>query len=61
MESFDPKMEYQREGFDMFEDLVDSTKADSLRYLYHVEVVRKEEAPRPKMVQTNQPGALHER
>ncbi len=53
----DPLTEYQREGFDMFSDLVDATKADSLRYLYHVEVVRKEEAPRPKAIQTNAPNA----
>jgi preprotein translocase subunit SecA len=53
----DPLTEYQREGYDMFSDLVEATKADSLRYLYHVEVVRKEEAPRPKAIQTNAPGA----
>ncbi len=53
----DPLTEYQRDGFEMFSELVDSTKADSLRYLYHVEVVRKEEAPRPQAVQTNAPGA----
>ena len=52
----DPLTEYQREGFTMFEELVDSTKADALRYLYHVEVVRREEAPRPQAVQTNAPG-----
>ncbi len=53
----DPLTEYQREGFALFESLVDTTKADSLRYLYHVEVVRKEDAPRPRAIQTNAPNA----
>ncbi len=53
----DPLTEYQREGYDLFSNLVETTKADSLRYLYHVEVVRKEEAPRPKSIQTNAPNA----
>jgi len=53
----DPLTEYQREGFEMFSSLVDTTKADALRYLYHVEVVRREEAPRPQAVQTNAPSA----
>ncbi|HSF85491.1 MAG TPA: preprotein translocase subunit SecA [Acidimicrobiia bacterium] len=53
----DPLTEYQREGYDLFSTLVSSTKADALRYLYHVEVVRKEDAPRPKAIQTNAPNA----
>ncbi len=51
----DPLTEYQREGYAMFADLVDTTKADSLRYLYHVEVVRQE-APKPQAVTTNAPA-----
>ncbi len=53
----DPLVEYQREGFDLFSALVDTTKADALRYIYHVEVVRQEAAPRPRQITTNAPGA----
>jgi len=42
----DPLVEYQREGFLYFEGLVDATKADSIRYMFHVEVAhRHEETP----------------
>jgi preprotein translocase subunit SecA len=51
----DPLTEYQREGYALFSELVDTTKADSLRYLYHVEVVRQDPAPRPQAVTTNAP------
>jgi preprotein translocase subunit SecA len=43
----DPLTEYQREAFDMFEDMVDSIKADSVRYLYHSAVVEQQNAPDP--------------
>ncbi|MGZ8447343.1 MAG: preprotein translocase subunit SecA, partial [Candidatus Deferrimicrobiaceae bacterium] len=39
----DPLKEYQREGFDMFSDLVFRIKAESLKRLYHVKVQREEE------------------
>ena len=35
----DPLTEYQREGYDMFADLVYSVKRDTARYLYRVEAV----------------------
>jgi len=41
----DPLSEYQREAFDMFTDLVDSVKRDSVKYLYHVEVAQPETRP----------------
>ncbi len=41
----DPLVEYQREGFNFFEELVHTTKADSIRYMFHVEVARHEEQP----------------
>jgi preprotein translocase subunit SecA len=44
----DPLIEYQREGFLFFEDLVHTTKADSIRYMFHVEVARREEQPKMK-------------
>ncbi len=52
----DPLTEYQREGFDMFSDLVDSTKVDSLRYLYHVKLVKEPTAPQPRNIQTSGGG-----
>jgi preprotein translocase subunit SecA len=36
----DPLTEYQREGFDMFQDMVDAVKRDSVRYLFHVQVAQ---------------------
>jgi preprotein translocase subunit SecA len=51
----DPLVEYQREGFDLFSELVDSVKLDAVRYMYHVEVVRRQEPERPANIQTNAP------
>jgi preprotein translocase subunit SecA len=39
----DPLKEYQREGFDMFSDLVFRIKEESLKRLFHVKVHREEE------------------
>jgi preprotein translocase subunit SecA len=39
----DPLKEYQREGFDMFADLVHRIKEESLKRLFHVKVQREEE------------------
>ncbi len=39
----DPLKEYQREGFDMFADLVFRIKEESLKRLFHVKVQREEE------------------
>ncbi len=39
----DPLKEYQREGFDMFSDLVFRIKEESLKRLYHVKIQREEE------------------
>jgi preprotein translocase subunit SecA len=39
----DPLVEYQREGYDLFADLVDSVKRDSVRYLFHVQVAQEAE------------------
>ncbi|NND01608.1 MAG: preprotein translocase subunit SecA [Acidimicrobiia bacterium] len=51
----DPLVEYQREGFSLFEEVVETTKYDALRYLYHVEVVKQEAPQRPKQIVTNAP------
>jgi len=45
----DPLVEYQREGFTYFEELVDAVKHDSIRYMFHVDVVQKQEAPRAQV------------
>jgi len=49
----DPLVEYQREGFGFFEDLVHTTKADSIRYMFHVEVARREEQPKARSLVTS--------
>jgi preprotein translocase subunit SecA len=50
----DPLSEYQREAYDMFTDMVDSVKRDSVRYLFNVEVAQ----PRtePQRVEPNPTG-----
>ena len=37
----DPLTEYQREAFDMFTDMVASIKHDTVRYLFHAQVVEQ--------------------
>ena len=44
----DPLKEYQREGFDLFSDLVGRIKEESLKRLFHVKVQREEEGEPPK-------------
>jgi preprotein translocase subunit SecA len=41
----DPLVEYQREGFSLFSELVDAVKRDTVRYLFHVQFA---EAPAPE-------------
>ncbi len=43
----DPLTEYQREAYDMFADMVDSIKIDSVRYLFHSQVVEQQNRPDP--------------
>jgi preprotein translocase subunit SecA len=42
----DPLVEWQREGFDMFEAMMGGVEDDFVRYVFHLQVVR-EEAPAP--------------
>ena len=42
-------------------DLVDAVKTDTIRYLYHVQVVQEQAPERPKIVQTNAPGITAKR
>jgi len=41
----DPLVEYQREGFDMFNQMMDAIKEESVGFLFHVEVKVEEPAP----------------
>jgi preprotein translocase subunit SecA len=50
----DPLSEYQREGYEMFMDMVDSVKRDAVRYLFHVEVAQPK--TQPQRVQANPTG-----
>ncbi len=49
----DPLVEYQREGFGFFQELVHTTKADSIRYMFHVEVAQRQEQSQPAGVSTS--------
>ncbi|MDH3606685.1 MAG: preprotein translocase subunit SecA [Acidimicrobiia bacterium] len=51
----DPLVEYQREGYDMFSDLVVAVKHDTVRYLNHVEVVQE---ARPRVAPQTTPTAV---
>jgi len=50
----DPLSEYQREGYDMFMDMVDTVKRDAVRYLFHVEVAQPK--TQPQRVEANPVG-----
>jgi preprotein translocase subunit SecA len=39
----DPLVEYQREGYDMFQEMQKTIKEDFARYMFHVEAVHSEE------------------
>ncbi|MGI5849529.1 MAG: preprotein translocase subunit SecA [Christensenellales bacterium] len=46
----DPVIEYRREGFDMFEEMVREIQQDTITMLYHVKITsnpQRKEAPRP--------------
>jgi len=49
----DPLVEYQREGFAYFEELVDAVKHDSTRYMFHVDVVQQQQAAPTAQVTTS--------
>ena len=44
----DPLVEFQREGYDMFQAMQEEIKADFTRYVFHVEAVQDEERNRPQ-------------
>ena len=43
----DPLVEYQREGFDMFNQMMDAIKEESVGFLFNVEVQQEQAAPPP--------------
>jgi len=46
----DPVVEYKREGFDMFEEMIASIREDTVRQLYTVRLRNKEEEPQREQV-----------
>jgi len=44
----DPLTEYRREAFDMFEELTQAIREEFVRYIFRVELVRKDEPSRPR-------------
>jgi preprotein translocase subunit SecA len=52
----DPLTEYQREGFDMFTDMVEAVKRDSVKYLFHVELAQPK--TQPQRVQAAPAGSI---
>jgi len=44
----DPLTEYQREAYQMFEELTASIREDFVRYIFRVELVRQDEPSRPR-------------
>ena len=56
----DPLVEYQREGYELFQAMMDAIKEESVGYLFNVEVQVEEEAQGPALTPTIAPefGAL---
>jgi len=56
----DPLVEYQREGYSMFSELVEGVKRDTVRYLFHVQIAEPNAPAAPTQVANggkSQPGA----
>jgi preprotein translocase subunit SecA len=51
----DPLVEWQREGFDMFSQMMDSIDADFVKYVMHLDVVVEQERPDVRNVQYSAP------
>ena len=54
----DPLVEYQREGFDMFNGMLDAIKEESVGFLFNVEVEVQQPAPEEPAVDAEQMAAL---
>ncbi|CAN5188215.1 preprotein translocase subunit SecA [soil metagenome] len=44
----DPLVEFQREAYDMFQEMKDAIRDEFVRYIYRVELVRQDEPARPR-------------
>ncbi len=53
----DPLVEYQNEAYNMFAELVDSVKRDTLRYLFHVQVAQEAERAKAEQLQHQKEAA----
>jgi len=51
----DPLTEWRREGFDMFEQLMDTVSKDFVRYIMHIQLVQQESEPEPTNVEYTAP------
>ena len=49
----DPVLEYKKEGFDMFEEMVASIREETVKMLYHVQVKSKVEQTEQRQMKTN--------
>jgi len=52
----DPLVEYQNEAYDMFSDLVEAVKRDTVRYLFHVQVVQQPAQPKVQVLAASSSG-----
>ena len=57
----DPLTEYQREAYDLFADMVESVKRDTVRYLFHVKATKPRRpatpaAPAPRPIRPSRAG-----
>ncbi len=54
----DPLVEYQRDAFQMFQEMKDAIQDEFVRYIYRIELVRQDEPtrPRPQRVVTSHGG-----
>ena len=57
----DPLVEWQREGFEMFGEMMGRISRDFVRYVMHVQVVVNDPAPKPTEVQASGPTDPSER
>ena len=55
-----PLTEYQREGYDMFSDLVDSVKRDTTRYLFRVEATQTKQQAKPRVMAASGPRKVRQ-
>ncbi|RME99921.1 MAG: preprotein translocase subunit SecA [Chloroflexi bacterium] len=53
----DPLVAYQKEAFEMFNQLREAIKTEVVRNIYHINVIQQKEAPRPKNIQAVHPSA----